>query len=177
MNAFVFKPSNELITKLKIDSVEEIRGELQEFHASNITVPLYAYIEASGHTWTVTKLDPIELSDGRVDSSVGPVKPTVPAAAGQAVTDAKPAPRHGVAGWLAGVFGVALGLFGVAMLIYGFSRLPGEFSPFSMLLHEEYGFSTVEHRTACFQIGFPLLIIGLVFLGLRGLLRRKVSTE
>ncbi len=66
MNAFIFKPSNESVGKIKIDTFDELLEKLAAFRASNPEFPTYSYIEASGRTWTIVSLDPLQLKEGRI---------------------------------------------------------------------------------------------------------------
>lgn len=71
MNAFVFQPTNGLIGKFPITTVDDIMTELPKFLAET-SVPLNAYIVAGGWIWTITSLEPLTLET--IKSSTGEPK-------------------------------------------------------------------------------------------------------
>jgi len=65
MKAFVFKPSNALIGKFDVPSIDHVPSELKKFEESN-TLTAYDYVECSGKTWTlINGSEGLELSEGR----------------------------------------------------------------------------------------------------------------
>jgi hypothetical protein len=65
MKAFVFKPSNVLIGKFDVTSIDQVPSELKNFRESN-TLTAYDYVECSGKTWTlINGPEEIELAEGR----------------------------------------------------------------------------------------------------------------
>jgi hypothetical protein len=67
MKAFVFRPSNHLITKLDVSGLDDVPSRLKEFIriAPSGSVPPYSYVEASGKTWTIINVDPFQVTVGR----------------------------------------------------------------------------------------------------------------
>ena len=65
MKAFVFKPSNALIGKFDIPSIDQISSFLLKFGESH-TLSAYDYVECSGKTWTlINGAQGLELVEGR----------------------------------------------------------------------------------------------------------------
>ena len=65
MTAFVFKPTNELVGKFKISDAEELSAKLQIFLSARSQIPVNSYVEVNGQSWTITGLEPFELTSGR----------------------------------------------------------------------------------------------------------------
>lgn len=66
MNAFLFKPSNELLAKLPIGHINQLETELKTFIDIGGPLPDHSYVEALGHTWTIVSQSPLRLQEGRV---------------------------------------------------------------------------------------------------------------
>ena len=63
MNAFVFKPSNELIGKFFVRDSDSIPDGLRRFLADHDPVPPDSYVELSGRKWTIASTEPCRLEE------------------------------------------------------------------------------------------------------------------
>jgi hypothetical protein len=64
MNASVFKPSGEFVSRFEAASEAELPEKLQGLLASNIRIPLRSYVESFGQSWTIVGFNPIQLRTG-----------------------------------------------------------------------------------------------------------------
>ena len=69
IKVFVFKPTNEFLGKFKVEKLEDVSVGFAKFFAEASAIPLFAYLEAVGQTWTVVSLEPLQLQAGRIAPS------------------------------------------------------------------------------------------------------------
>ena len=124
MKAFVFNPSNALIGKFDIPSIDQIPSALVKFGESH-TLSDYDYVECSGKTWTlINGPQGLELVEGRqygtsAANSAGDVSPT----GQQGDVSSRYRDAYLTAGAISGIGGVikALGIiFGIILILIGF---------------------------------------------------------
>lgn len=72
MTVFIFKPSNEVVGKYKIRSVEDIQSGLEDFLKELSFLDFdfrYCYLETAKRTWTIVGTNPVMLEEGRISAS------------------------------------------------------------------------------------------------------------
>jgi len=123
MKAFVFKPSNVLIGKFDISSIDQVPSALVKFRESH-TLSAYDYVECCGETWTlINGSQGLELIEGRQNGSNDTNSADQSSISGpQDAVTSRYKDAYLTAGAISGIGGVikALGIvFGLILILIG----------------------------------------------------------
>ena len=66
MKAFLFAPSNRLVGKLDVSSVDDVAKAVEAFAQGNVDIPNFSYVECGKRVWTITTVSPFQIVEGKV---------------------------------------------------------------------------------------------------------------
>ena len=67
MKAFLFAPSNRLVGKLDVSSVDEVAKAVEAFAQGKGDIPNFSYVECGKRVWTITSVSPFQMAEGKVE--------------------------------------------------------------------------------------------------------------
>lgn len=67
MKVCIFTPSNRLVGKLDVSSVDEVAKAVEAFAQGKGDIPNFSYVECGKRVWTITTVSPLKIVEGKVE--------------------------------------------------------------------------------------------------------------